>query len=55
MQNMRKVATGQGDVYTAGYLLDYTYFEENYKVIARDISQQQAFDADPKANYKLIL
>ena len=24
--NIRKIATGQGDDYTTGYLLDYNYF-----------------------------
>ena len=28
-ENIRKIATGQGDGYTMGYLLDYIYFE-NY-------------------------
>ena len=26
--NIRKIATGQGDDYTTGYLLDYPYFEK---------------------------
>ena len=30
-------------------LLDYTYFKENYKLIAIDISRQQELDADPRA------
>ena len=25
--NIRKIATGQGDDYTTGFLLDYTYFK----------------------------
>ena len=32
----RKIATGQGDVYTTGYLLDYSYFKDHYKMIAID-------------------
>ena len=28
-ENIRKVATGQGDDQTAGCLLDYLYFKEN--------------------------
>ena len=28
--NIRKIATGQGDVYTTCCLLDYAYFKENY-------------------------
>ena len=46
-ENIRKIATGQGDDYTTGCLLDYTYFKK-YKMIAVDLSKQQALDADPK-------
>ena len=48
-ENIRKVATGQGDDYTTGCLLDYTYFIEYYKMIAIDLSKKQALDADPKS------
>ena len=48
-ENIRKIATGQGDDYTTGCLLDYPYFKENYKMIAIDLSKLQALDADPKA------
>ena len=48
-ENIRKVATGQGDDYTTGCLLDYSYFKENYEMIAIDLSKQQALDADPRA------
>ena len=47
--NIRKIATGQGDDYTTGCLLDYPYFKENYKMIAIDLSKQQALHADPRA------
>ena len=47
--NIRKIATGQGDYYTIGCLLDYIYFKKHYKMIAVDLSKQQALDADPKA------
>ena len=30
-------------------MLDYPYFRENYKMIAIDLSKQQALDADPRA------
>ena len=46
--NIRKIATGQGDDYTTGCLLDYNYFSNYYKMIAIDLSKQQALDADPK-------
>ena len=48
-ENIRKVAIGQGDDYTTGCLLDYTYFKENYKMIAIDLSKQQELDAEPRA------
>ena len=48
-ENIRKIATGQGDDYTTGCLLDYPYFKENYKMIAIDLSKQQSLDADPRA------
>ena len=46
-ENIRKIATGKGDDYTTGCLLDYPYFKENYKIIAIDLSKQQALDVDP--------
>ena len=48
-ENIRKGATGKGDDYTTGCLLHYTYFRDNYKMIAVDLSRQQALDADPRA------
>ena len=47
-ENIRKIATGQGDDYTTGFLLDYSYFTDSYKMIAVDLSKQQALDADPR-------
>ena len=46
--NIRRIATGQGDDYIAGCLLDYNYFMEHYKQIKIDLSKQQKLDADPK-------
>ena len=48
-ENIRKIATGQGDDYTTGCLLDYSYFKENYKMIAIDLGKQQALEIDPRA------
>ena len=48
-ENIRKIATGQGDDYTIGCLLDYIYFTNYYKMIAVDLRKQQALDADLKA------
>ena len=47
--SIQKISTGQGDDYTTGCLLDYNYFKNYYKMIAIDLSKQQALDADPKA------
>ena len=47
--SIRKIATGQEDDYITGCLLDYNCFRNYYKMIAIDLSKQQAFDADPKA------
>ena len=39
-----KIATGLGDDYIIG-----NYLNNYYKIIAIDLSKQQALDADPKA------
>ena len=38
-ENIRKVATGERDDYTTGFLIDYTYFKKYYKMIAIDLSK----------------
>ena len=52
-ENIRKIATGQGDGYTTGCLLDYLYFKDSYKSVAVDLSNQKALDADPRANQQI--
>ena len=52
-ENIRKIVLGQGDDYTAGCLLDYTYFKDHYKMIAIDLSKQQELDADPRAIHQI--
>ena len=47
-ENIGKIATGQGDHYTAGCLLDYIYFKNYYKMIVVDLIKQQALDSDPE-------
>ena len=47
--NIRKIATGQGDDYITGCLLDYNYFNKPYKTIAIDLNKQPALDADSEA------
>ena len=48
-ENIRRIATGQRDYYITGCLLDYTCFNDHYKLIAIDLSKQQALDTDPRA------
>ena len=48
-ENTRKIGTGQGYDYTIGWLLHYSYFKDNYKIIAINSSKQQALDTDPRA------
>ena len=47
--NIRKIATDQGDDYTTGCFLGYPYLKKYYELIAIDLSKQQKLDADPKA------
>ena len=49
---IRKISTGQGDDYTTGCLLDFAYFEKNYRLI--DLSKQKALDADSRAIQQII-
>ena len=48
-EDIRKSATSKGDDYATGCLLDYPYFRDSYKMIAVDLSRQQALDTDPRA------
>ena len=48
-EDIRQNATGQGDDYTTGCLLDYIYFKKYYKIIVADLSKQQGLDAGLKA------
>ena len=50
--NIRKIATGQGDDYNSGCLLDYPNFKKYYKLIAIDLSKQVLIQ---KQYNKLIL
>ena len=51
---IRKTSTGQGDDYTTGCLLDFVYFENNYRLIAVDLSKQKALDAHSRAIQQII-
>ena len=39
MKTSGKIATGQGDDYTTGCLIDYSYFMDTYKIIAVGLSK----------------
>ena len=51
--NINKIATGKGNNYTAGCLLDCNYFWRHYKLIAIHLSEKKALDADPKAIHQI--
>ena len=48
-EEIKKLTTGQGEDYTTGYLLDYGYIKNYYRLIAVDLSRQKELIADPKA------
>ena len=49
-ENIEKIATGRRDDYTINCLLDYPCFKDTYKMIAVDLSKQQALHANSRAN-----
>ena len=48
-RELKKVMTGKGEDYTTGSLLDFNYFDKDYKLVAVDLSKQKELDADPRA------
>ena len=50
---IRKIATGQGDDYTTGCLLDYQYFTDHFQLIAVGLSKQKELDAYPRATQQI--
>ena len=51
---VRKISTGKGDDYITGCLLDFSYFEKNYRIIAVDLSKQKTLDADSRPIHQII-
>ena len=49
MKILEKLLLVKEMIIQPGCLLDYPYFLENYKMIAIDLSKQQATDDDPRA------
>ena len=54
-ENIRKIATAQGNDNTTGGLLNHPYFKVHYQVIAINLSKQQALDADPRVTEQISL
>ena len=42
--SIQKIATGQGDYYTTGCLLDYNYLRNDYKTIVINLRKQLTFE-----------
>ena len=51
LENIRNNATGQGDDCTNGCLLDYSYFKENYNLIAIDLRKTRCIPKSNTTNY----
>ena len=51
---VRKISTGKDDDYITGCLLDFAYFEKNYKIIAADLSKQKVLGANSRAIQQII-
>ena len=53
MMKLEKIATGQGDDYTTGCLLDYQYFKDHYQLTLVGLTKQKELDADPRATQQI--
>ena len=49
-EQVRKVSIGQNDDYATACLSHFTYFKNNYRLIAVYLSKQRALDAGIKSN-----
>ena len=54
MESEQKSITGQGDDYTTGCLLDFAYFQKNYRLITADLSKQKPSDEDSRVIQQII-
>ena len=45
--------TGRGEDYTTGYLLDYNYWKNNYKLICCNLNKQTVLDSNPRVNQQV--
>ena len=48
-----KIATGKGEDYTTGCLIDFDYFKRHYQLIVCDLSKKAILDADPRSIQQL--
>ena len=51
---IRKISIRHSDDCTTGCLLDFAYFEKNYRLIAVDLSKQKVLDAHSRAIQQII-
>ena len=51
---LRKKSIEQCDDYATGCLLDYVYFNDNYRLIAFALSKQKALDANPRVIQQIV-
>ena len=54
-ENIKKVATGQENDYSTGFLIDYSYFKDYNRMAAIDLCKQQALDSNRKQYNKVTL
>ena len=52
-KEIKKLITWQEEDYTSGYLSDYDYIKNHYRLIAVDLSRQKELDTDPKTNHQI--
>ena len=50
---IRRISTCKGGDYTTDCLLDNSYFKENCKLIAIDLSKQHELEPDPRATQQI--
>ena len=53
-ENIRIIATGKGDDYTTGCLLDYPYFKDSYKIIAVNSASEFLTSLDRVGNTRIF-
>ena len=54
-KKIRKLATGEGEDCTTGYLLNYDYIKNHYRLIAVDLCRQKELNDDPRSSQQIEL